>query len=298
MKINNFFPSIWLGEFSDKEQYDAGLADQKDLFSVLDAIDDNLLISRHGFSLKAYCVACRRITRMGVTWHYGFANAQGSMNPAWTETAVCEHCGLNSRMRALLDFLLRKSDISLFHNVYMAESTTPSFRAMKTLWTEVIGSEFLGPEYLPGQTATLAHSQEKVRHEDLTRLSFKNDEFDLIITQDVFEHIPDYHAAFAECVRVLSKQGMLVFTIPFFPSLSATQVRATVLNGGSIQHHLPPEFHGNPVSNQGSLCFQNFGWDILPSLIAAGFREAKASLYWGPWQGHLGFPFFVFSAVR
>lgn len=298
MKINNFFPSIWLGEFNGKEQYDAGLADLRDLYSVLDSIDDRLLISRHGFSLKAYCASCLGITRMRVTWHYGYANADGSIHPAWTETAACEQCGLNSRMRAVLDFLLRKTDTHRFRRVYMAECTTPSFRAVRKLWPEVVGSEFVGPEYLPGQTATIAHNGENVRHEDLTRLSFKNGEFDLIVTQDVFEHIPDYRAAFAECARVLSKQGMLVFTIPFFPSLSATQIRASVLHDGAIQHHLPPEFHGNPVSSEGALCFQNFGWDILPALRSAGFREARASMYWGPWQGHLGFPFFVFSAVR
>jgi hypothetical protein len=65
-----------------------------------------------------------------------------------------------------------------------------------------------------------------------------------------------------------------------------------------VQHILPPEFHGNPVSNEGSLCFQNFGWDLLDALRHAGFKQPKANMYWGPWAGHIGFPFFVISAHK
>jgi len=67
---------------------------------------------------------------------------------------------------------------------------------------------------------------------------------------------------------------------------------------GKVVNLLPPEIHGNPISKNGSLCFQNFGWDILDELRGNGFINAKASLYWGPWQGHLGFPFFVFNAIK
>ncbi len=74
--------------------------------------------------------------------------------------------------------------------------------------------------------------------------------------------------------------------------------RAGIKEDGSIEHYYPGEYHGNPVSSEGSLCFQNFGWDILSVLKEEGFSESVASLYWGPWQGHLGIPFFVFCAVK
>jgi hypothetical protein len=119
-----------------------------------------------------------------------------------------------------------------------------------------------------------------------------------MITLDVFEHIPDYSKAFRESFRILSPNGYLIFTIPFFFDREKTIIRATIDNTGEINHILPAEIHGNPVSNNGSLCFQNFGWDILGGLKHAGFSDAKASLYWGPWQGHLGYPFFVFSAHK
>jgi len=138
----------------------------------------------------------------------------------------------------------------------------------------------------------------KIHHEDLTNLSFSSESFELMITLDVFEHIPDFRKAFKESFRILSSNGNLAFTIPFFFNREKTIIRAKIDNEEKINHILPAEIHGKPVSNDGSLCFQNFGWDILSELNRAGFSDAKASLYWGPWQGHIGYPFFVFSAKK
>ena len=162
----------------------------------------------------------------------------------------------------------------------------------------LVGSEYMGAKYKSGVMVLNLHNRCRVRHEDLTELSFANNKFDLAITLDVFEHIPNYRQSFVELRRVISPGGHLVFTIPFFPDQQSTHIRAEVQSDGNIVHHLPPEIHGNPVSDKGSLCFQNFGWDILDDLKEAGFSDASASLYWGPWQGHLEYPFFVFSAFK
>lgn len=303
MNHESFYPSIWLGSFSGKHDFDAHASRLHDVFGVLDAIDDRMLPSRHPTTLRAYCAACDKATDMRLTWHYCAANAEGSVHPAWTETAVCPECRLNSRMRALVDYLRRLrsgANGAGYKRVYCAERTTPSYPVIKRLFEHVTGSEYLGPDKTPGQTSMLLTGRRPplVRHEDLTRLSFDSSSFDLVVTQDVFEHVPDYRQAFRECARVLDNGGMMVFTIPFFFDQQTTRVRASLDTAGQIEHHLPPEFHGNPVSSEGSLCFQNFGWDILDDLKASGFIDAKASLYWGPWQGHLGFPFFVFSAAK
>jgi len=75
-------------------------------------------------------------------------------------------------------------------------------------------------------------------------------------------------------------------------------VRARLDAKGEVEHLLPPEIHGNPISGEGSLCFQNFGWDILDTLRASGFSKASAHLYWAPWLGHLGLAMFIFSAQK
>ena len=291
-------PSIWLAEFANKAEFDAKAVALSAQLEVIAAIDDRMLQSRHPFDLKAWCAACNAVTTMRVTWHYCGTNAAGAVHPAWTETCACTQCGLNSRMRALFDFLASELNAPRTSHIYMAEQTTVSFNVMQKLFDNVTGSEYLGPDYKPGEVATHFNNHSSIRHEDLSRLSFADGAFDMVLTQDVFEHIPDYLRTLAECERVLKVGGSLVFTVPFFYDQAHTRVRATVDAQGNIQHIHPPEFHGNPVSSEGSLCFQNFGWDLLDALQNAGFIQAKAHMYWGPWAGHLGVPFFVFSARK
>ena len=284
-----FFPSIWLGEFRSRAEFDRNACELMAAFSVYDWIDDRLLYSRHPFAYPAYCAACEQVTNIQIGWTFGSgSNESTSIHPAWTETAVCSGCGLNSRMRAVLDFLKTQYNLKAVRRAYVAEQITSFYQKLKRMVTSLVGSEYMGPEHESGKRVMDWRSRCWVRHEDLTALSFADDEFDLVITLDVFEHIPNYRKAFAELWRVLSPGGCLVFTIPFFYDLETTRIRASVQSNGSIVHHLPPEIHGNPVSDEGALCFQNFGWDILSDLRKAGFSDAKASLYWGPWQGHLG----------
>jgi len=294
-----FFPSIWLGEFRSKAEFDREAHKLTAAFSVYDWIDDRLLYSRHPFAYPAYCSVCERVTEIQIAWFFGSgSNTSASIHPAWTETAVCSECGLNSRMRALVDFLKAQCDLQAVRRAYIAEQLTPFYQKLKAMIPSLVGSEYMGPEHESGQIIMDWRKRYRVRHEDLTALSFTDSEFDLAITLDVFEHIPDYRQAFAELWRILAPGSRLVFTIPFFYDLETTRCRALLDNDGNIVHRLPPEIHGNPVSDEGSLCFQNFGWDILADLGGVGFSDAKAALYWGPWQGHLGYPFFVFSALK
>ena len=61
-----------------------------------------------------------------------------------------------------------------------------------------ICSEYLGPEYERGQIVN------SIRNEDLQHLSFNDDSFDIIISADVFEHIPNPYKAHEEIFRVLN----------------------------------------------------------------------------------------------
>ena len=259
-------------------------------------MDDRLLGSRQPFEFPAYCVVCDIVLPTRLTWHFAGSDARGAVHPAWTETCVCTSCGLNSRMRAVMAYL--KAHYSNARKVYFAEESTKSFKVAKAIFGDVVGSEYLGPERQPGRRYLRANRRFLVRHEDLVHLSFPSEAFNLVVTQDVFEHIPQYRDAFKEILRVLAPAGSLVFTVPFFAEETQTRIRAVVNGDGAVQHILPPEIHGNPVDKGGSLCFQNFGWDILDDLTECGFVSAEAHLYWGPWQGHLGMPFFVFSAQK
>lgn len=292
-------PSIWLGNFHSKSEFDQKIQQIPQLPNVFDWIDDRLLFSRHPVSYPAYCTVCEQVTKIRLDWMFGgWSNTTASIHPAWTETGVCETCGLNSRMRALMDFIKTHLDLPAIKQAYIAEEVTPMYRKLKQIIPSLIGSEYVAPNIPPGKKVRHGKLFNHIRHEDLTNLSFSSNTMELMITLDVFEHIPNFRKAFSEAHRILAHNGYLVFTIPFFFDAETTRIRASIDENGNVVHHLPAEIHGNPLSNQGSLCFQNFGWDILTELKQAGFSESTAWLYWGPWQGHLGFPFFVFSAVK
>jgi SAM-dependent methyltransferase len=133
---------------------------------------------------------------------------------------------------------------------------------------------FLGTEYLPAE-----EDQRKffpVPHLDLQKIDHADESFDAFLSGDVFEHIPDLDQALAEITRVLKPGGLLVSSFPFSPDNYKTQIRATLSASGELEHHLPPEYHGNPVDLEaGSLVFSVPGWDILDKLRALGFESAR-----------------------
>jgi SAM-dependent methyltransferase len=292
-------PSPWIARFESEADCTAALARTPNLLESYDYIDDELVASRHPRCFLGFCAICHSVQMMRIDWYLVDKSGGGSIHPAWTETSVCERCGNNSRMRAMVDFLLRHSRYNPNDRCYLAERVTISYPIFAQHFSNLETSEYLGPDRNPGEMVYFSKQDISVRHEDLTRLSFGDSSFDWVITQDVFEHIPDYHAAFRECNRVLNPGGHLVFSIPFGFSLSLTEVRARIKEDGSIEHLLPPEIHGDPLEGKGVLCYQRFGWDILDHLRLAGFSKTNANVYWGPWMGHLGARCsFVFSAHK
>ncbi len=63
-------------------------------------------------------------------------------------------------------------------------------------------------------------------------------------------------------------------------------VRAEMMPDGSIRHILPPEYHGDPASDEGILSFRAFGWKILDEIRMAGFSQARAQFIFGPIHGY------------
>ena len=107
-------------------------------------------------------------------------------------------------------------------------------------------------------------------NEDVTRLSFEDDAFTLVVCQDVLEHVPHHRAALRELCRVLRPGGSLYLTVPFTFGPD-TLVRAELGDDGEVVHHLPPMYHLDPANPDGVLCFQDFGMDLLDRLRDAGF---------------------------
>ena len=100
------------------------------------------------------------------------------------------------------------------------------------------------------------------RSENLEKLTFPSESFDIFITQDVFEHIFDPQSAAKEIARVLSPGGVHVFTAPKYRGLRKSYKRAQMLDDGSICHIHEPEYHGNPVGDGKSLVTWSYGDDF------------------------------------
>lgn len=126
-----------------------------------------------------------------------------------------------------------------------------------------------------------------VRHEDVEQLSFADGSFDLVLSNDVLEHVVNPAKALEEAYRILRPQGELLMTVPFHLGLEKSVRRAEIVDG-KLVHLLPEVYHGNPVSGEGSLVFTDFGWDFLQQMRAAGFARAELRFYWSEVYGHLG----------
>lgn len=107
--------------------------------------------------------------------------------------------------------------------------------------------------------------------EDITELSYADQSFDIVLTSEVLEHVPDVARAFREIRRVLKPDGMHIFTIPVLWNRKSR--RRAMIDNGELFHILPPSYHGNPEdSSNDLLVFYEFGYDITNILEENGFK--------------------------
>lgn len=217
-------------------------------------------------------------------------NATGPVN--WRESVVCPTCRLNARMRFCVSVLSKWMKQRVNGSLYLTEQATFGYALLKKRFQNVAGSEYIQDKARKAAVQKYIRQitgdrSENIRIEDVTRLSFANASFDVVGSFEVLEHVPDYQAALAEIARVLKPNGRLLLTAPFLESSHGTVTRAQVSSDGSITHILPPEFHGDPVSD-GVLCFYHFGWDLLDALRESGFQNVEVISAWSPSLGLMG----------
>ena len=156
------------------------------------------------------------------------------------ETVNCPETGFNSRMRAAIQAVEMHEGPEAA--MYVMEQKTPLFRHLLARYPNCVGSEYLGDAVVLG-----AVDADGLRNEDATRLTFEDARFDCLLSFEVLEHIPDFHAALREARRVLRDGGRFYFTAPFIPTRHEHLIRARV-EDGKIVHILEPEWHGDCVS--------------------------------------------------
>lgn len=240
------------------------------------------------FTVPGYSYPAGEMVEFLVDFHY--SAVPGQVN--WRERLVCPVTGLNNRMRACLHLFDLEMAVYADSRIYLTEQVTPTYQAFRHRHGDVVGSEYLGAGMPRG-----ALRADGIRHEDLCDLSFADASFDAIVSLDVLEHIPDYRQALRECRRCLRQGGRMMWSVPFLPYSQASVLRATVDGQGVVTHHLPPEYHGDPLGEGQVLCYTHFGWDLLEQVKAAGFQDAYALAYRSREFGYLGDLSLMFFAV-
>jgi len=227
---------------------------------------------------RIYCCICGQVTSLAAIDPLVPVDAREGLH--------CMQCGMSARQRtgvAMLAACASERDA-----IYVTEQNTRLYAWLQSRYPGVHGSEF-EPDAtrraeMAGYLASMGGSGE-IAFEDVTRLSMADASQDVLLSFDVLEHVPDYRAALREFARVLRAGGSLLATFPFTDAAS-TVVRASLLDDGTLKHHLEPEYHGDPIGGP-VLCFYHFGWDLLDELRATGFTRAAMAMPWAPEQGIL-----------
>lgn len=231
---------------------------------------------RGGDRAPIYCNICDRPQIAMVDGGPDF----GPGYPNLREGLVCP-CGAKNRDRLMVlasrDRLLTSTRTYFFGAMSGWADWARRLRPETTIFCE-----YLADHSSRGREVTLEPSGLVVRNEDLTRTGFEDASADLVVHQDVLEHIPDFRAALRETHRILRPGGATIFTAPFFDILDEGWVRARVTEDGRIEHLMAEERHGDPLSPEGILAFYNFGWDLLTAIREEGFQDVGATMVYAP----------------
>ena len=97
---------------------------------------------------------------------------------------------------------------------------------------------------------------------NLENQHFENEIFDIFIALDVMEHVFDPKSAIQEIYRTLKPGGYALLTFPILKSqVEPLKFRAT-LRESEIEFIENPQYHGNPIDENGSLVTIDYGYDI------------------------------------
>lgn len=233
-----------------------------------------------------HCSACGKTRRMlyrrrvippRLVELWGLSERQATAL-ARKESTSCAGCGAKLRARRMADVLLdlfpiegrRATDLRTWAASHEAGALRIAeinrvdgvHEALSNL-ARLHPSEYL-PNVRPGAYVA------GMRNESLMDLTYEDARFDLVITSETLEHVPDLGRALSEIHRVLVPGGVHVFTVPVSPNIPRTFPRARLRPDGSFEE-LAPEIR-HPGGDVGYPVFTEIGLDFPEILERAGFE--------------------------
>jgi SAM-dependent methyltransferase len=174
----------------------------------------------------------------------------------------CATCGSIPRERALMTVI--EMMYPQWRSLAIHESSPVERGASLRLKRQCPG--YTASFYDPAVPLGTNHPRHDYRCENLENLTFPEASLDLVLTQDVFEHIFHPDRAIMEIERVLRPGGAYLMTVPIVMKSGASQRRARIDSNGNITHLKDPEYHSNPIDERGTLVTIDWGYDILDYL--------------------------------
>jgi len=195
------------------------------------------------------------------------------------ETLQCARCLSSMRQRSLALALLATLNErwpATLHSIAdlanhglggLSMLDTDNFSAASALLRACAG--YVRCSYLPGR-AWGSQIEPGYYNQDLQRLTFADQSFDIVLTSDVMEHVRDSAAAHREILRVLRPGGAYIFTVPYDPR--AVDDICLVDTSTDVDVYLcEPQFHGDPLTSA-VLAYRVFGQQLIRELRALGFE--------------------------
>jgi SAM-dependent methyltransferase len=109
-----------------------------------------------------------------------------------------------------------------------------------------------------------------VRCEDLQCLTYPDNYFDIILTSETLEHVPDPGKAWQEIHRILKDGGYHIFTVAVVPSQRTTVTRAKFVDG-KRENLLAEAYHG-AWGDENMFVYRDFGMDLVQKLNGIGLK--------------------------
>ncbi|MFZ2545282.1 MAG: class I SAM-dependent methyltransferase [Candidatus Saccharimonadales bacterium] len=171
------------------------------------------------------------------------------------ESMFCPLCGCSFRLRQLAESITYiyggKSLLELLENKYFLDLRIAEINSCGRLHGILYTHPNLSySEYVPSDVA--------IRSENLEMLTYKDNSFDLILTSDTLEHVPDVRIALKEIRRVLKPGGRHIFTIPIIWNRLTLE-----------RQNKEPSYHGSGEPDY--LVFSEFGYDMINIIKECGF---------------------------
>lgn len=178
----------------------------------------------------------------------------------------CLRCRANITNLSLIPVIKEHIKNDYNKSVYELSSYGSTLDFLKHNFSEVQFSEYF-PDKNFGDVVN------GILNQDVQKLTFKDNSFDIITSNQVFEHVPDDMKAFNECFRVLSKNGAFIFTVPLY-TIKKTKKIASILNNEIVFEGLP-EYHDSRLggANSAPVFYHHSTHDICNRVKSAGFSK-------------------------